>query len=143
MDFNKIETFTRNLKSLNVGKEKYGPFLASIVMSKFPNDINLIVSRSMPVNEEWEIEELSQCLKRELESREMCYNMRGGGEGRMPHPDNLMARSSMISKNLQQDQPFLQVPVRMIEGSLAHTVDAITCHRNVMSSQMSTLGGLF
>ena len=80
-NFNKIETFTRNLKSLNVGKEKYGPFLASIVMSKFPNDINLIVSRSMPVNEEWEIEELLQCLKRELESREMCYNMRGGGGG--------------------------------------------------------------
>ena len=40
--YNKIETYARNLKTLDVEKEKYGPILISIVMSKIPSEIKLI-----------------------------------------------------------------------------------------------------
>ena len=47
-------------------------------MSKLPNEIRLLVSRSMntktseAMNEEWKIDEVIRFLKQEIESREMC-----------------------------------------------------------------------
>ena len=48
--FNKIETYSRNLSSLDVEKGQYGPVLISIIMSKLPQEIKLQISRSMSVN---------------------------------------------------------------------------------------------
>ena len=73
--YNKIETYARNLKSLNVDRNQYGPVLVSVVMSKLPPEIKLIVSRSMPINQEWDIELLIETLRKEIESREICHYM--------------------------------------------------------------------
>ena len=48
--FNKIETYSRNLSSLDVEKGQYGPVLISIIMSKLPQEIKSQISRSMSVN---------------------------------------------------------------------------------------------
>ena len=62
----------RNLKSLNVDPEQYGPVLVSIIMSKFPNEIRLLISWAMPLNREWNVEIVMNQFKQELESREIC-----------------------------------------------------------------------
>ena len=73
-----IEVNVRGLKSLDIVSEHYGPILVSIVMSKLPNEIRLLVSRSMntktseAMNKEWKIDEVIRFLKQEIESREMC-----------------------------------------------------------------------
>ena len=41
------EVYVRGLKRLGIGSEHCGPILVSIVMSKLPNEIRLLVSRSM------------------------------------------------------------------------------------------------
>ena len=70
-----IEVHARNLKMLDVNTKEYGPVLISIVMSKLPNDIRLVISRSMSLNDKWDVDVLLQILKREVESREMCFMM--------------------------------------------------------------------
>ena len=70
--FDKIESKVRNLKTLNVDPEQFGPVSVSIIMSKLPNEIRLLISRAMPLNREWEVEIVMNHFQRESESREMC-----------------------------------------------------------------------
>ena len=42
-----IEINVRSLKSLEITSEHYGPILVSIVMSKLPDQVRLLMSRSM------------------------------------------------------------------------------------------------
>ena len=84
--YSEIEINVRSLKNLDVSSSHYGPILISLVMSKLPDDIKLIVSRTMAVNnfddrtsskiddstKEWKIDELLRILKNEIESRELC-----------------------------------------------------------------------
>lgn len=71
-----IEVNVRSLKGLDVPIENYGPILVSIVMSKVPTDIRLIVTRNMSFlaksEEEWKIDDLLKFLEQEIKSREMC-----------------------------------------------------------------------
>ena len=41
-------------------------------MSKFPNEIRLLISWAMPLNREWNVEIVMNHFKQELESREIC-----------------------------------------------------------------------
>ena len=70
--YDELETHVRNLRSLNIDAKQYSPVLISIVMTKIPPEIRLVVSRIMPTNEEWDVDEWLKVLKREVESREMC-----------------------------------------------------------------------
>ena len=75
--YNKIETCVRNLRTLNVEKQQYGPVLISIVMTKLPEEIRLVISRAMPTNEEWSTDLFLEVLKKEVESREICSHAKG------------------------------------------------------------------
>ena len=44
-------------------------------MSKLPSDIKLIITRKLPKNEKWQVEDLLEILRNEVESREMCLSM--------------------------------------------------------------------
>ena len=72
-----IENNVRSLTNLKVASSHYGPVLISIVMSKLPDDIKLVVSRFMAScssesETEWKMDELMKVLKQEIESRELC-----------------------------------------------------------------------
>ena len=73
-----VEVNVRSLKSLDITIAHYGPILVSIIMSKLPSDIRLLITRNMatlltsPSDENWQIDELLKILKQEIESREMC-----------------------------------------------------------------------
>ena len=70
-----IEVSTRNLKTLDVETKEYGPVLISLVMTKLPAEIKLVISRAMSFNEKWDVDELIEMLRKEIESREMCQMM--------------------------------------------------------------------
>ena len=73
--FDFVEVHVRNLHTLEIETDQYGPLLVSIVMSKLPSDIKLHVSREMPLNEGWDVTLLLHNLKKEIESREMCSRL--------------------------------------------------------------------
>ena len=79
--FNDVEACVRNLRSLNVAQTQYGQALISIIWEKLPGDVQLVITRQMPVDKEWEIEVFLDTLKKEVESREICSHMRGKGKG--------------------------------------------------------------
>ena len=76
--YDQIEKNVRCLKNLDISSIHYGPILLQIIMKKIPDDIQLIVSRSMsatstdPDDDTWQIDELLKAFKCEIESREMC-----------------------------------------------------------------------
>ena len=67
--YDKVETQVRCLRSLGVTPSSYGSVLASILMSKIPHDLCLIVSREVS-SEEWEFETVLSVIEREVEARE-------------------------------------------------------------------------
>ena len=75
--YNDVETCVRNLRSLNVGHQEYGQALISIVWGKLPGEIQLIMSRQLPVNQEWETDRFLEVLRKEVESREICSHLSG------------------------------------------------------------------
>ena len=76
--YDQIKKNVRCLKNLDISSIHYGPILLQIIMKKIPDDIQLIVSRSMsatstdPDDDTWQIDELLKAFKCGIESREMC-----------------------------------------------------------------------
>ena len=70
-----IEVSTRNLKTLDVETKEYGPVLISMVRTKLPAEIKLVISRAMSFNEKWDVDQLIDMLRKEIESREVCQMM--------------------------------------------------------------------
>ena len=72
--YNKIETYATNLKALNIDRNQYdddgiGGYVKITTRDKIDS------FHSMPLNNEWDIELLLETLKKEIESREICYHM--------------------------------------------------------------------
>ena len=76
--YDSIEINVRSLKTLDISSKHYGPILVSIIMSKLPSEIRLVISRSMATltaataNDKWKIDQLLEYVKAELKSRELC-----------------------------------------------------------------------
>ena len=63
-----IESQVRSLKSLGVSSSSYGSLLSSVVMSKLPQDLRLIITRE--VKDEWDLDHILDVFRSELEARE-------------------------------------------------------------------------
>ena len=110
-----IEINVRSLKNLDIASSHYGPILISIVMSKLPDDIKLIVSRTMASvstkesDKEWKIDKLIRILKQEIESREMCYFVTNSSEKpERPHKKvmpGIFTSSSLITA-ANEENPY-------------------------------------
>ena len=64
-----VESQVRGLRSLGVAPESYGSLLSSVLMSKLPGEIRLIISRVVG-EESWELDKLLETLEQELRARE-------------------------------------------------------------------------
>ena len=74
--YDSIEIHVRNLNSLKIETSQYGPVLVSIVMPKLREDIRLLITRTMPTNEEWDVNILLENLKQEIDSCVfVCFRM--------------------------------------------------------------------
>ena len=69
--FDTVETQVRGLKALGVSAESYGGLLSSVLLSKLPPEIRLIVSRGLS-GDHWELDEILNLLEAELTAREMA-----------------------------------------------------------------------
>ena len=63
-----IESQVKSLKSLGVSSSSYGSLLSSVVMSKLPQDLRLIITRE--VKNEWDLDHILEVFRSELEARE-------------------------------------------------------------------------
>ena len=67
--YNKVETQIRSLENLGIDSTKYGPLLIPVLLSKIPDELNLIISRQF-TNDCWDIVPVLNALKTELVARE-------------------------------------------------------------------------
>ena len=67
--FDFVETHVRSLKSLGVTSDSYGGILASVLLSKLPQDLQLIVSRKIG-GDEWNLNGMMNVIEEEVRARE-------------------------------------------------------------------------
>ena len=68
--YDTIESNVRNLTSVGVKSEAYGALLSSVLMSKLPPELRLIVSRQIGEEEEWKLDALMKVIESEIRARE-------------------------------------------------------------------------
>lgn len=73
--YDTVESNVRNLKSVGVKSENYGALLSSVLMSKLPSELKLIVSREIGDEEEWKLDSLMKVLENEVRARERSSSM--------------------------------------------------------------------
>ena len=64
-----VESNVRSSKSLQVSRESHGSLLSSILMNKLPQEFRLVLTGEIG-DDDWQIDELLDIFKRELEARE-------------------------------------------------------------------------
>lgn len=66
--FDVVESTVQGLRALGVPSSSYGGLLSSILISKLPPELRLIVSREL--NEgEWDLDSMMRIIAREVEAR--------------------------------------------------------------------------
>ena len=65
--YDTIESHIRSLKSLGVAADSYGGLLSSVVLTKLPSELRLIVSHSTG-EREWDLDGVMTELAKELEA---------------------------------------------------------------------------
>ena len=73
--YDKIYVNVRGLEALGITASQYGSFLIPVVMSKLPAEVRLQVAR-MTAKEVWNIEDLLDIIKSEVEARELSEAIR-------------------------------------------------------------------
>lgn len=96
--YDKVETQVRCLRSLGVTPSSYGSVLASILMSKIPHDLCLIVSREVS-SEEWEFETILSVIEREVEARERAVDSSVGKKPSRERPTTASLLANGVSGN--------------------------------------------
>jgi hypothetical protein len=66
--FDLIESHIHGLKSLGVASDSYGTLLSSVLLSKLPHELRLIVSRKTS-DDDWNLDNLME-MEQEIEARE-------------------------------------------------------------------------
>ena len=65
----------RGLEAIGVTADQYGSFLIPVIMGKLPADIRLKIAR-VTTREVWDVEEILQVVKREVEAREISERVK-------------------------------------------------------------------
>ena len=95
--YDTIEVHVRNLTSLDIDTRHYGPVLISVIMAKVPEEIRRHLSRAMPTSDQWDVDELLQRLKIEIDSREICSNMSTNNSNQSSHSEPLFAEEEEVT----------------------------------------------
>ena len=67
--YNLVEVHVRSLKSLGFSSDSYGSLLSSVLLSKLPQELRLIISR-MTSEDDWALTALMEELEKETKVRE-------------------------------------------------------------------------
>ena len=69
--YNDIENCIRNLKSLRIESSTYDCLLIPLLKEKFPDELNMIISRKLSGNL-WTLELMLKYFNEELPARKIC-----------------------------------------------------------------------
>ena len=67
--YDTIESHVRGLQSLGVSSDSYGSLLSSVLLSKLPQELRLILSRELG-SDDWKLDRVMQLLETEVQARE-------------------------------------------------------------------------
>jgi len=81
--YDKISVHVRGLASIGVSSKQYGSMLIPIIMSKLPTEIRLEIARKS-TGDVWEIDELLESIKIEIEAREVSKGVQSSSHVRKP-----------------------------------------------------------
>lgn len=71
--YDEVETHIRSLQSLNVTAGSYGNLLCPIILQKLPDELSLDYNRKRKSNINFDIDELIQFIRKEVECREASF----------------------------------------------------------------------
>eukprot|EP00795_Rhopilema_esculentum_P006856 gene6856-12454_t len=95
-----IETNVRSLKTLGVDFAQYGALLVPMIMSKFPEDIRLAITKS--VNNDWGLDSILAVFKTELNAREQCqvkFDVKNSGVQNVVKPRGQLPTTTALFSN--------------------------------------------
>ena len=95
--YDKIVVNLRALLAFKIDSQQFGPMLIPIVLDKLPAEIKLEISRTMN-NKEWDIDELMDILKLEIEARETC-NLNNIAKRDILRSHDIDVSSNNVNKN--------------------------------------------
>ena len=72
--YDAVESHVRGLRALGVSTESYGGMLTSILMSKLPAEIRLIVNREL-TDDTWSITNVLKSVEKELRIKERAVEL--------------------------------------------------------------------
>ena len=81
--YDELQAQVRNLKSLGLDANNYGPMLVPVLMSKLPEEMKLIISREFSNQEIWDISKILDKFKSEIQAREKVCFVGGETEDRV------------------------------------------------------------
>ena len=92
-----IETYIRNLKSLQVTSETYGTMLVPCILKKIPSDIRVDVTKNLE-GDSWDFDKVLEIFNSQLTAREKCAFVGGNGkcEGRMKPLSQVYPQTSAL-----------------------------------------------
>ena len=67
--FDVVESNVKGLRALGIPSDTYGGLLSSILMSKLPPELRIIISRELP-EANWDLDSMMKIIEREVEARE-------------------------------------------------------------------------
>ena len=126
--YDKIYANVRGLEALGIGAEQYGSFLIPIVMDRLPADVCLQIAR-VTTKDIWEIDELLQVLRTEVEAREISDRVKTT-EIRNPLPPSQQRSSRSTASAL------------VARESGSHSVSCAYCKENHYSASCGKVTGI-
>lgn len=81
--YDKVSVNIRGLESLGIKSQQYGSMLIPIIMAKLPPQVRIQVARSA-INEVWDIDELLELIRKEIEARELSEKIQTTEQKRPP-----------------------------------------------------------
>ena len=114
--YDKIEINVRSLQALGIKSEMYGSLLIPVMMEKIPEEFRLVISRKMK-SDTWDINELLDAFKEELEAREKSRFVGGSSnvvekpfpkQNKLPEP--ITAAALHLSEQLKMSCFFCNHP---------------------------------
>ena len=99
--YDKVSVNVGGLEALGVKPDQYGSLLIPVIMSKLPADVRLQIARNS-VKEVWEIKELLEIIRKEVEARELSEHIKANNERKIkPPPRFPSTTASLTAQGLQ------------------------------------------
>ena len=77
--YDKVENHIRSLSVMGIGSKSYGCLLVPVIMSRLPEELKLILTRTLdPDADSWEMEDLLREFQKEVEARERVAHVTAG-----------------------------------------------------------------